>query len=183
MDYSRLLPSITPDLVEAVRLILNPEIDPDIRTLNLEILLREVGTEIYEVIYAMNAYDFGIEYTTGIGIDDYYYTLAKQLSDSVSLGGYDEMMAKLEDYRYYQMDKGQYDAFKTASDSGQRPTAERIERSNCCSFCRDREWGKVEYPDHEMWRRHDKCRGIIKVQGWRSRNGTLSGYGWKRYRR
>ena len=60
MDYSRLLPSITPDLVEAVRLILNPEIDPDIRTLNLEILLREVGTEIYEVIYAMNAYDFGI---------------------------------------------------------------------------------------------------------------------------
>ena len=87
MNYGNLVPTISQDLIEAVELILNPEIDPEIRTLNLEILLRESGREIYEVIYAMNAYDFGVEYTTGIGIDDYYYTLAKMLSDSVSVGG------------------------------------------------------------------------------------------------
>ena len=134
MDYSKLLPSISPELIEAVELILNPEIDPEIRTLNLEILLRESGREIYDVIYAMNAYDFGVEYTTGIGIDDYFYTLARQLSDSVSLGGHKEMIAKLEDWMYFQVDKGQYDAFRTARDNGQHPTAERIEPFTCCSF-------------------------------------------------
>jgi hypothetical protein len=183
MNYGNLVPTISDDLIEAVELILNPEIDPDTRTLNLEILLRSSGREIYDIIYAMNAYDFGVEYTTGIGIDDYYYTLAKQLSDSVSLGGHKEMIAKLEDWMYFQVDKGQFDAFKTARDNGQHPTAERIEPWNCCSFCKDREWGKVENPDHEMWRRHDNCRGIIKTQGYRSRNGRLSGRGWKKYRR
>ena len=93
------------------------------------------------------------------------------------------MIAKLEDWMYFQVDKGQFDAFKTARENGQHPTAERIEPFNCCSFCREREWGKVENPDHEMWRRHDNCRGIIKTQGWRSLNGRLSGYGWRKYRR
>lgn len=183
MDYSRLAPSIQGEMLNAVKLILNPEIDPEVRTYNLEILLRECGVEIYDVIYAMNAYDFGIEYTTGLGIDNYYYTLAKALSDSVSLGGYDEIATKIEDYIYHQITKGQFDAFETAVNNGQHPTAERIEPSNCCAFCRDREWGKVSYPDKEMWRRHDHCRGIIRTQGYRSRNGTLSGYGWKRYKR
>ena len=86
MDYAKLNDSIIKKVLAAVALINNPEIDPEIRQLNQEILFREVGTAIYAKVYDMNAFDYEIEHTRGVGIDDRYYGLAKIASGSVSAG-------------------------------------------------------------------------------------------------
>src|SRR5688572_11494415 len=86
MDYSKLNQTILEKVLKALKLINNPEIAPEIRQLNQEILFREVGAAVYAKIYDMNAFDFEIEYTTGPGIDDRYYGLAKVAAASVSIG-------------------------------------------------------------------------------------------------
>lgn len=83
-NYAELVETILPQVQTAVAVINNPEIEPQIRQRNQEILLREVGQAIYEKVYDMNAFDMEIEHTKGAGIDDRYFGLAKVLSDGVS---------------------------------------------------------------------------------------------------
>lgn len=83
-NYAALVTTIEPQVRAAVAIINNPEIEPEVRQRNQEILLREVGQAIYEKVYDMNAFDMEIEHTKGAGIDDRYFGLAKVASDSVS---------------------------------------------------------------------------------------------------
>lgn len=85
-DYGKLANSLAPKVLKAVSLLNNPEIEPNTRQLNQEILLREVGKAIYEKTYEMNAFDMDIAHTKGAGIDDRYYGMAKVASNSVSTG-------------------------------------------------------------------------------------------------
>lgn len=181
MNYGRLADTIDKDLLEAVDLILNTEVDPETRQLNLEILLREAGTEVYEVIYAMNAYDMEIEYTRGPGINDNYYGMAKHLSDSISLGGREDVIAQLQLWLQDQIHKAQYDAFETAGQSGKYRVATRTELPGCCEWCA-RHVGTFVEPTWEVFAQHDHCRGSIETSGWKSHNGTLTGKGWKQYK-
>ena len=118
MDYGKLSTTIDKKLKKSIDLVLNPEVDPETRRFNLEILLREVGDRVYEVIYAMNAYDMEIEYTSGVGQGDHYYGLAKNLSDSISLGGREDVEAQLDLWLQDVIHKAQYDAFSVAAESG-----------------------------------------------------------------
>lgn len=77
MNYAGLNDTIINKVLAALKLINNPEIDPDVRQLNQEILFKEVGASVYAKVYDMNAFDYEIEHTTGPGIDDRYYGLAK----------------------------------------------------------------------------------------------------------
>lgn len=86
LDYGKKAAELMPKVMQAVQIINNPEIAPDIRQRNQEILLREVGKAIYDKTYEMNAFDMDIEHTKGIGIDDRYYGLAKTVSNSISTG-------------------------------------------------------------------------------------------------
>ena len=83
-NYAELVQTILPQVQAAVTIINNPEIQPEVRQRNQEILLREVGKAVYEKVYEMNAFDMEIEHTKGAGIDDRYFGLAKVLSDGVS---------------------------------------------------------------------------------------------------
>lgn len=83
-NYAALVETILPQVQFAVAAINNPEIAPEVRQRNQEVLLREVGKAIYEKVYDMNAFDMEIEHTKGAGIDDRYFGLAKVLSDGVS---------------------------------------------------------------------------------------------------
>lgn len=189
MNYGSLAETITKDMEEAIRLILNPEVDPEVRRLNLEILLRECGQKVYAVIYAMNAYDMEIEYTTGAGIDNDYYSIAKKLSDSVSVGGTDKAYDSFALWLQDTIHKAQYDAFSTAYESGKHPTVTRTEPGgvsksthryeSACDWCK-RHTGTFIEPTKEVFRQHECCNGIIKTSGWRTRNGTWTGKGWKR---
>ncbi|WP_438980201.1 hypothetical protein [Polynucleobacter sp.] len=85
-DYGALANSLAPKVLKAVGILNNPEIDPDTRQRNQEILLREVAKSIYEKTYEMNAFDMQIAHTKGPGIDDRYYGMAKVASNSVSTG-------------------------------------------------------------------------------------------------
>ncbi len=83
-NYAALVETILPQVTSAIAIINNPEIQPEVRQRNQEILLREVGKAIYEKVYDMNAFDMEIEHTKGAGIDDRYFGLAKVVSDGVS---------------------------------------------------------------------------------------------------
>lgn len=86
LDYGKAANALAPKVLKAIALLNNPEIEPNTRQLNQEILLREVGKAIYEKTYEMNAFDMDIAHTKGAGIDDRYYGMAKVASNSVSTG-------------------------------------------------------------------------------------------------
>ena len=178
MNYGSLASTVDQDLIEAVKAILNTEVDPETRRFNLEILLRESGEKIYQVIYDMNAWDMEIEFTQGAGINDNYYGLAKNLSDSISLGGSEKAMAEFELWLQDVIHKAQYDAFRMAGENGKYRVATRTERGDCCDWCRAHVGTFIE-PSSEVFAQHEHCRGEIRTSGWKSRNGTLTGRGWK----
>ena len=60
MNYSDLGLTIKERVQKLVDIINNPEVEPEIRRLNMEILFREVGKAIYDKIFDMNAWDFDI---------------------------------------------------------------------------------------------------------------------------
>lgn len=174
MDYWLLNDSIIEKVLRAIRLINNPEIDPGIRQLNQEILLREVGTAIYSKIYDMNAFDFEIEHTRGLGIDDRYYGLAKIASASVATGalGLDQIV---RNYLDLVTAKAQFDAMTNAHQSGKRTIVIRSVNGETCEWCTALA-GTYTDPDAEVFRRHRKCDCSIITQGYKSRNGLLKNY-------
>lgn len=183
MNYTSLADTISTDLQAAVAEILNPEIDPEVRRYNLEILLREVGEKVYYNIYDMAAYDMEIEFTDGLGINDAYYGMAKILSDSVSTGGSKRAQEQLLEWLGNQIIKGEHDAFYAAKDFGKYPVMERTEPYGCCDWCAGLRGVHLDPGPHsELWMRHDNCRGSVSVSGYRSANGELDAYGhsWRK---
>jgi hypothetical protein len=174
MNYDSLTYTILDDFKAEVALINNPEIDPETRRYNLEIVLREIGTEVYNVVYDMNAFDMGIDYTNGKTINDAYYGLAKNISDSISTGGKSNIQAQLEEWLSNQVLKAQYDAFWNAKEFGQFPTVERSASPSCCDWCAA-VVGTFVDPSGDVFRRHDRCRCIIKTSGYKTRNGIYTG--------
>lgn len=174
MDYSKLNNTIASKVMAALKLINNPEIAPEIRQLNQEILFREVGTAVYAKVYDMNAYDFEIDHTKGPGIDDRYYGLAKVAAASVSAGtlGLDEYV---KNFLNNTAAKAQNDAVRNARESGKHPTVTRIESGDACKWCRSKV-GTYTDPSSDVFQRHGGCEGQIITKGYRSRNGLLGNY-------
>jgi len=174
MDYAKLNDSIINKVLAAVALINNPEIDPEIRQLNQEILFREVGTAVYTKVYDMNAFDYEIEHTRGPGIDDRYYGLAKVAAGSVSTGA-----LGLDDYVRNYLDtmaaKAQQDALVNAKQSGKYPTVTRKMNGETCEWCESLA-GTYTKPDSEVFKRHRGCDCSIITEGYRTRNGLLQNY-------
>lgn len=174
MDYSKLNDTIFKKVMAALKLINNPEIDPEVRQLNQEILFREVGTAVYAKVYDMNAFDFEIEHTTGVGIDDRYYGLAKVASASVATGtlGLDEYVRNFLDSA---ATKAQHDAMRNANQSGKHPMVIRTENGDACKWCKSLA-GTYTDPSSDVFKRHGGCSGRIVTKGYRSRNGLLDNY-------
>lgn len=174
MNYADLVHSIEPQVLAAMAIINNPEIAPDVRQRNQEILLKEVGAAIYSKVYDMNAFDMEIDHTTGPGIDDRHYGLAKVASGSVSTGslGLEEYVHA---YLTHATAKAQDDAFKTAKQSNKHPTVTRKESGDACKWCRSKV-GTYTAPPAEVFQRHGGCGGSIITQGYKSRNGQLDNY-------
>lgn len=174
MNYDELSYTILDDLKAEISTINNPEIDPETRRYNLEIVLREVGEQVYNVVYDMNAFDMEIDYTNGKTINDAYYGLAKNISDSISTGGKSTIDAQIEEWLSNQIIKAQYDAFWNAKDYDKHPTVERIAAPGCCQWCKDVAGVFVD-PEGEVFRRHDNCRCKIKTSGYKTNNGLYAG--------
>lgn len=174
MDYSQFTPTILEKVLAAVALINNPEISPDVRQLNQEILFREVGAAVYAKIYHMNAFDFEIEHTVGPGPDDRFYGMAKVAAASVSTGklGLDEYVKNFIDNS---ISMAQRDAVHNARQSGKHPTVTRVESGDACKWCRSKA-GTYTNPGPDVFKRHGGCNGQIITTGYRSRNGLLGNY-------
>lgn len=174
MDYSKFSATILPKVLAAVALINNPEIAPDVRQLNQEILFREVGAAVYAKIYDMNAFDFEIEHTVGPGMDERFYGLAKVASASISTGalGLDEYVKNFLDNT---IGLAQHHAVANARQSGKHPTVTRVEQGDACKWCRSKA-GTYTDPSPDVFKRHGGCNGQITTTGYRSRNGLLDNY-------
>lgn len=177
MNYAGLNETIIDKVLATIRLINNPEIAPETRQRNQEILLREVGIAIYNQVYDMNAFDFEIEHTRGLGIDDRYYGLAKVASGSVSTGNVG-LAEYVRNYLDYAATKAQEDAYKNAHESGKHPKVTRLMNGKeTCDWCKARQG--VYTGDNippEVWQRHGGCDCSIFTEGFRTRNGELKNY-------
>ena len=174
MDYAKLNRTILPKMLLALGLINNPEIDPVTRQKNQEILFREVGAAVYAKIYDMNAFDFEIEHTTGPGIDERYYGMAKVASASVSTGtlGLQEYVKNFLDYAASQ---AQHDAMRTARESGKHPRMTRTTNGKTCKWCQLKA-GEYTNPPADAFHRHGGCDCNIVTEGYKTRNGLLDNY-------
>lgn len=175
MDYAKLNDTIEKKVLAALKLINNPEIDPEVRQLNQEILFREVGSAVYAKVYDMNAFDMEIEHTRGTGIDDRYYGLAKVASASVSTGAGVGVPLLVRNYLDTMASKAQLDAVRNAKESGKYPTVTRKMNGETCDWCESLA-GTYTKPDSEVFKRHRGCDCSIITEGYRSRNGLLNNY-------
>lgn len=174
MNYAELIKSILPQVLLASRLINNPEIAPEVRRRNQEILFQEVGSAVYAKTYDMNAFDMNIEYTKGAGLDNRHYGMAKVASDSISNGT--EIDAIISSYLVDTAAKAQGDAFKIALEAGESPTMERSTTGAItCAWCRGKA-GKYTDPGPDAFDRHASCDCLIYTSGYKSRNGLLDNY-------
>lgn len=174
MDYAALNDSIVKKVMAALAIINNPEIDPEVRQLNQEILFKEVGTAVYAKVYNMNAFDYEIEHTTGPGIDDRYYGLAKKASAAVSSGALG-LPLLVRNYLDTMASKAQNDATHNARQSGKRTRVIRKMNGETCGWCESLA-GSYENPDSEVFKRHRGCDCSIITEGYRTRNGLLQNY-------
>lgn len=174
MDYAKLNRTILDKVMAALKLINNPEIDPRTRQLNQEILFREVGAAVYAKVYDMNAFDFEIEYTTGPGIDERYYGLAKVASASVATGSLG-LQEYVKNYLDYAASAAQHDAAKTAHESGKHPRVIRTTNGKTCKWCTSLA-GEYSNPSAKVYARHGGCDCNIVTEGFKSRNGQLANY-------
>src|SRR5687767_14374165 len=149
MDYAGLNNTIEKKVLAALKLINNPEIDPEVRQLNQEILFREVGASVYAKVYDMNAFDMEIDHTRGPGIDDRYYGLAKVSSASVSTGTLG-LALLVRNYLDTMASKAQQDAVKNARESGKYPTVTRKMNGETCDWCQSLA-GTYTKPDSEVF--------------------------------
>lgn len=178
MDYHKLNQTIINKVLRALAIINNPEIAPEIRQRNQEILLREVGTAVYAKVYDMNAFDFEIEHTIGPGIDDRYFGLAKIASASVATGalGLDERVRNFLDTT---VAKAQLDASVNAKQSGKRTRVVRSMNGETCKYCQrlaDNSPYEGDRIKPEIFARHRDCNCSIVTEGYRTRNGLLDNY-------
>lgn len=177
MNYAGLNDTIIDQVMAAIRLINNPEIAPETRQRNQEILFREVGVAIYTQVYDMNAFDFEIEHTRGLGIDDRYYGLAKVASGSVSTGNVG-LAEYVRNYLDYAATKAQADAVKNAFESGKFPrVTRRMNGKETCDWCKGKQGVYTGYDiPPEVYHRHGGCDCSIFTEGFKTRNGELKNY-------
>lgn len=174
MDYAKLNDSIVKKVMAIIATINNPEIAPDVRQLNQEILFREVGAAVYAKIYNMNAFDYEIEHTTGPGIDDRHFGMAKVAAASVSVGAIG-LPLLVRNYLDTMASKAQADATHNARQSGKRTKVTRKMNGETCGWCESLA-GTYENPDSEVFKRHRGCDCSIVTEGYRTRNGQLNNY-------
>ena len=180
MDYSKFNNTIMKKIMAALALINNPEIDPEVRQLNQEILFREVGAAVYTKVYEMNAFDFEIEHTTGPGIDDRHFGMAKVAAASVSAGALG-LPDLVRNYLDTMASKAQGDAVRNARQSGKRTKVIRKLNGETCGWCESLA-GTYENPDSEVFKRHRGCDCSIITEGYKTRNGLLNNYAAKKSR-
>lgn len=174
MDYHALNDTIVKKVMAALAIINNPEISPEVRQLNQEILFREVGAAVYAKVYNMNAFDYEIEHTTGPGIDDRHFGLAKVAAASVSAGALG-LPLLVRNYLDAMASKAQQDATHNARQSGKRTRVTRKMNGETCGWCESLA-GTYENPDSEVFKRHRGCDCSIITEGYRTRNGLLNNY-------
>lgn len=178
MNYAGLNDTIIKKVLAALAIINNPEIAPEVRQLNQEILFREVGSAIYAKVYNMNAWDYEIEHTVGPGIDDRYYGLAKKASASVSTGNV-EVPLLVRNFMDTMASKAQSDATHNARQSGKRVRVRREMNGETCDWCERRAKTYEGTRDNiplEVYMRHRGCDCSIYTEGFRTRNGLLDNY-------
>ena len=158
----------------ALAIINNPEIAPEVRQLNQEILFKEVGAAVYAKVYNMNAFDYEIEHTTGPGIDNRHFGLAKVAAASISAGALG-LPLLVRNYLDTMASKAQLDATHNAQQSGKRTKVTRKMNGETCSWCESLA-GTYENPDSEVFKRHRGCDCSIITEGYRTRNGQLNNY-------
>ncbi len=177
MDYSKLNETITKKVLAALAIINNPEIAPDVRQLNQEILFREVGAAVYAKVYDMNAFDYEIQHTRGPGMDDRHYGIAKVAAASVATGALG-LHLLVRNYLDTAASNAQRDASVNAKQSGKRPKITRKMNGETCDWCQSLA-GTYENPDSEVFKRHRGCDCSIITEGYKSRNGLLNNYAKK----
>lgn len=174
MNYAALNKTVLAKVMKAIATINNPEISPEIRQLNQEILLKEVGTSVYDKVYEMSAFDYSIENTKGDGMDDRYFGLAKIAAGSVSTGT-KGLESQVQAYLDNAAGQAQMHAFRNAKETGNRPKVTRIAVGKTCDWCASMA-GTYTNPSPDVFRRHDGCNCEIRTEGYKSRNGLLKNY-------
>lgn len=179
MNYTNFAKTVEFEIYELLKIINNPKISPNVRINANQIAMSSIANAIYAKIYDMNAFDFEIEHTQGVGADNVRINgISRILNDSISNGGESLALSRVQNFIRSNIDKAQNDAFITAKQSGKHPKVERIEIGNCCKWCKGKV-GTYYDPDPSVFARHRDCDCIIKTSGYKSRNGLLKNYAKK----
>lgn len=176
MDFYSLIERLRPDLNRLVKILNDESISPELRKQTIAAAFDRVGQAVYGKSYHMTAWDMEIMETIGKGVDPAVALgLARNLSDGIATGDVKEGLDQAKNYVHSSNAAAMADATKTAGQLGKYRVVTRSLRAETCGWCREMA-GKYINPSNEVFRRHTRCDCLIKVQGFKSRNGELKNY-------
>ena len=179
MDFYLAVERLWPKLIQLIKIINDPAVDPDLRKRALNAALSQIGQAIYGSAYRMTAFDMEILETMGIGLDaQLSLGLARNISDAIAIGDLGAANDQVAAYAVNAAGIAMADAAVTAGNLGKFRTLQiRLRGRGDCDWCRAKAArGKIINPTDKDFHRHTRCNCFYDVQGFKSRNGELQNY-------
>lgn len=176
MDFSGIVEDTTSGVQNIINEILSLNIDPEIKTVQIQSVLMQVGERFGQKmfddvsrLFDSTAIDSFIPYNENNRV----YDLAQKIVRDHAFDLNDRPIVK--EYYDILLGSAQESAFRNARSLEKHPTLTRRLRGETCAWCRARV-GTFTDPDSELFRRHDNCDCLFIVSGYNSRNGVLKNY-------
>lgn len=176
MDFYSVIDRLMPQIKRLITVLNDPAIDPTLRKAALTAGFQQIGQSVYGKAYNMTAWDLEIAETLGRGWKvEIAQGLARNISTGIATGDGQLALDQAKNYVQQSASTAMFEASETGKQLGKYRTVTRSIRRETCRWCLDRA-GTYTNPTAEIFRRHTHCDCLIKVEGYRSRNGLLQNY-------
>lgn len=176
MDFYGLMDQLMPKIRRLVTILNDPAVDPTLRKAALTAGFQQIGQSVYGKTYNMTAWDLEIAETLGRGWNvELAQGLARNISTGIATGDTQLALDQAKNYVHSANSTAMFEASETGKQLGKYRLVTRSIRKETCLWCRSRA-GSYTNPTAEVFRRHTHCDCLIRVEGYRSRNGLLQNY-------
>lgn len=176
MDFRGIVEDTTTMVSDLVSDVLSWEVSPDTKIELISQIFGDVGPEFAQKLYADVSYLFDSQAIRSVIETDYndqVYALAQKIVRDNSFALQDKSIMK--EYFDTILGRAEEEAFRNAQSLEKHPTLTRQVVGETCGWCVARQ-GTWSDPDGSLFARHDNCDCIIKVSGYKTRNGVIRNY-------
>lgn len=178
MEFQPVADDMVKQIVPAIKQALATNVDVATKRALIERALRVVGEEFYLQMFQANSYLFDSAALSTLGWDKLDDALRGLSREIVTAGTLDmDYEQALQSFFNSGLGKSMAEAFQNGKSMGKHPVMYRyLSGSKDCAFCRSVAGTHIDPEPIHFARCCSNCNCIIKVKGYKSRNGVVNNY-------